>query len=134
MTNNIQNAKELYATFARGDIPAVLAMFDAKIEWKQAEGNPYQPSGAAWVGPQTILEKLFKRLGAEWEGFTVNVRQLHDAGEHVIMEGRYSGKYKPTGKSVDAQACHILRFRNGKLTSFQQYLDTGQLQAAMTAR
>jgi hypothetical protein len=71
------------------------------------------------------------RIGSEWEGFTVNVRSLHDAGEHVVMEGRYTGTYKPSNRSLDAQVCHVLRFRSGKLLSFQQYVDTGQLQAVM---
>ena len=131
MTSNIQLAKDLYATFARGDIPAVLAMCDPEIQWRQAEGNPYQPDGAVWVGPEVLLEKLFKRIGSEWEGFAVNVRTLHDAGEYVVMEGRYTGTYKPSRKSIDAQACHVLGFRAGKLSRFQQYVDTGQLQAAM---
>ena len=74
------------------------------------------------------------RLGAEWEGFTVNLRTLHDAGDHVVMEGRYTGMYKPSGKNLDAQVCHILRFRDGKLLSFQQYVDTGQLQMVMATR
>ena len=115
----------------RGDIPTVLAGFHPEIEWRQAEGNPYQPDGAAWVGPQAVLEKLFMRIGSEWEGFTVTVRTLHDAGEYVVMEGRYTGLYKPSGKSVDAQMCHVMRFRDGKLLSFQQYVDTGQLQKVM---
>ena len=42
------------------------------------------------------------------------------------MEGRYTGKYKPSGKSIDAQVCHVLHFREGKLSSFQQYVDTAQ--------
>jgi uncharacterized protein len=132
--SNVQLAKDIYAAFARGDIPAVLAAFDPAVQWRQAEGNPYQPDGAAWVGPQAVLEKLFMRIGAEWEGFTITVRALHDAGDHVVMEGRYTGTYKPSGKSIDAQMCHVLRIRNGKLVSFQQYVDTGQLQAAMTTR
>ena len=70
------------------------------------------------------------RLGSEWEGFTVTVRTLYDAGEHVVMEGLY----KPSGKSVDAQVCHVLPFRGGKLLSFQQYVDTGQLQTVMATR
>ena len=131
MTNNVELAKNLYATFGRGDIPAVLAMCDPAIQWRQAEGNPYQPDGAVWIGPQVLLEKLFMRIGAEWDGFTVNVRTLHDAGEYVVMEGRYTGTYRPSGKSIDAQVCHVLGFRDGKLSSFQQYVDTGQLQAAM---
>ena len=132
--STVQLAKEMYAGFARGDIPAVLAGFHPAIEWREAEGNPYQPDGAAWVGPQAVLEKLFMRLGSEWEKFTVNVRMLHDAGEFVVMEGRYTGTYKPSGKSIDAQVCHVLRFRDGKLVSFQQYVDTGQLLAAMATR
>jgi ketosteroid isomerase-like protein len=132
--SNVQLAKDIYAAFGRGDIPTVLAGFHPEIEWREAEGNPYKPDGAAWVGPQAILEKLFMRLGSEWEGFTITVRTLHDAGEHVVMEGRYTGLYKPSGKSLDAQVCHILRFRGGKLLSFQQYVDTGQMQTVMATR
>jgi ketosteroid isomerase-like protein len=132
--SNVQHAKDIYSAFGRGDIPSVLALFDPGIEWREAEGHPYKPAGTAWVGPQEILEQLFMRLGSEWDGFTVTVRSLHDAGEHVVMEGRYTGLYKPSGKSLDAQACHILRFRDGKLLSFQQYADTGQMQAVMATR
>jgi ketosteroid isomerase-like protein len=132
-SQNIQFARNLYAAFAGGDIPAVLAMFDPQIQWREAEGNPYQLDGAAWIGPQAVLEKLFQRIGAEWNGFALTVRTLHDAGDHVVMEGRYTGTYKSTGKSIDAQACHVLRFKDGKLVSFQQYVDTAQLQAALGA-
>jgi len=52
--SNVQFAKNIYAAFGRGDIPTVLAAFHPEIEWRQAEGNPYQPTGAAWVGPQAV--------------------------------------------------------------------------------
>ena len=129
--SNVKFANAIYTAFGRGDIPAVLAGFHPEVQWRQAEGNPYQPDGAVWVGPQAVLEKLFMRIGEEWEGFTVNVRTLHDAGDHVVMEGRYTGTYKPSGRNLDAQVCHVLRFRDGKLLSFQQYVDTGQLQVVM---
>ena len=132
--SNVQFAKDVYSAFGRGDIPTVMAGLHPEIEWREAEGNPYKPDGAAWVGPQAVLEKLFMRLGSEWEGFTVNVRTLHDAGEHVVMGGRYTGTYKASGKSLDAQVCHVLRFQDGKLVRFQQYVDTGQMQAVMATR
>lgn len=132
MTSNIQLARNLYATFARGDIPAVLAMFDPEIQWTPAEGHPYQVDGATWIGPQAVLENLFMRIGSDWDGFTVNVGELHDAGAHIVMEGRYTGTFKPSGTSVDAQVCHVLSFRDGKLISFHQYMDTAQFQTAMT--
>ena len=61
--SNVQFAKDIYTAFGRGDIPAVLAMFDPEIQWREAEGNPYQLDGMAWIGPQAILEKLFVRIG-----------------------------------------------------------------------
>ena len=126
--SNVQLAKDIYAAFGRGDIPTVLAAFHPEIEWHQAEGNPYHMDGSAWIGPQAVLDNLFMRIGAEWDGFTVNIRTIHDAGEYVIVEGRYTGTYKPSGRKLDAQLCHVLRFRDGKLVSFQQYMDTAQLQ------
>ena len=132
--SHVQLAKDIYAAFGRGDIPTVLAAFDPGIEWRQAEGNPYKLDGAAWIGPQAVLEGLFMRLGTEWENFTVHVGMLHDAGDRVVMEGRYTGVYKPSGNELDAQVCHVLRFRAGKLASFQQYVDTGQLQKVMSTR
>jgi uncharacterized protein len=131
--SNIPFAWHIYAAFGRGDIPAVLAAFHPDVRWREAEGNPYQPDGAAWVGPQAVLEKLFQRIGAEWDGFTVHVRALHDAGEHVVMEGRYTGACKSSGRSLDAQVCHVLHFRDGKLLGFQQYVDTAQLQVVMAS-
>ena len=123
--------QSLYRAFERGDVPAVLAMFDESIEWREAEGNPYMPSGEAWIGPQTVLESLFARLAEEWDGFAVHPATFHDAGDTVVVEGRYTGTYGPSGERLDAQMCHVWRFRGGKIASFQQYVDTAQLQAVM---
>jgi len=131
--SNVELASELYAKFARGEVPGVLASFTPDIEWREAEGNPYQMDGAAWVGPQAVAEKLFVAIASEWDGFTIAIGTLHDAGDYVVMEGRMTGTYRPSGKAVDAQVCHVLRFRDGKLASFQQYGDTAQLQDAMTS-
>lgn len=125
--------KSLYAKFGAGDIPAVLAVFRDDIEWYEAEGNPYQPSGEPWHGPQAVLEKLFVRLGGEWEGFTVTPSRFHDAGETVTVEARYTGTYRSTGKPLDAQVCHVWTLRGGKLARFQQYVDTAQLREVMGA-
>jgi ketosteroid isomerase-like protein len=129
--SNVQLAKDMYAAFGRGDIPAVLAAFHPEVAWRQAEGNPYQRDGAVWIGPQAVLDNLFMRIGAEWDGFTITIRNIHDAGEYVVIEGRYTGTFKPSGRKLDSQLCHVLGFQDGKLRSFQQYLNTAQLQAVM---
>ena len=131
---NLQILQGGYEAFGRGDIPSVLAMFDPDIEWREAEGNPYKPDGKAWIGGDAIVQNLFMRLGAEWDGFTVTPNEFHDAGDTIAVEGRYTGTFTATGKSIDAQFCHVWKFRNGKATSFQQYVDTAQMQGAMGTR
>jgi ketosteroid isomerase-like protein len=129
--NNVETVQRLYQAFAEGDVTTVVAGMDPGIEWREAEGNPYQPSGAAWVGPNAIVENLFMKLGSEWDSFAVHPSQYHDAEATVVVEGRYSGKYLATGADVDAQYCHVFKLKDGKVTSFQQFTDTGQFQAVM---
>ena len=132
--NNVLSAQDLYDAFNRGDIATVLGMFDPAIEWREAEGNPYQPSGSPWVGGEAITQNLFIKIPADFDGFTVHPKEFHDAGDTVVVELRYSGTGRATGKPLDAQVCHVLKFRDGKLTSFQQFVDTAHLQDVLAAR
>jgi ketosteroid isomerase-like protein len=132
--SNVNFVRDLYTEFGSGDVPAVLGGMSADIEWREAENNPYQMSGSAWVGPDAILQNLFMRLATEWDTFTVLPKDLHDAGDTVVAEGRYTGTYKETGRSLDAQFCHVFKIRDGKVSSFQQFTDTAQLQHVMGAR
>ena len=125
--SNVELLKSLYVAFGRGDVPAVLGAMSPAIRWYQAEHNPYNPSGEAWVGPEAVTNNLFVKLGTEWENFTVHPKAFHDAGDTVVVEARYTGRYKATGKSFNAQVCHVWDVQNGQITRFQQYLDTMQM-------
>ena len=83
------------------------------------------------MGHDAIIQNFFARAGADWDGFGVAVTDLYDAGAAVVAEVRYSGTFKPTGRTVDAQGCHVWKLRRGKVTAFRQYVDTSQLQAVM---
>jgi uncharacterized protein len=99
--------KNLYDAFGRGEIPDRSGGDEPEHQLVEAESNPYMPSGEAWVGPDAVLNNLFMKLGAEWDGFSVHPKSFHGAGDSVIVEARYSGTYKATGKSMDTQVCHV---------------------------
>lgn len=132
--DNVKLMKDLYDAFGRGDIPAVLGAMSPTIQWHQAEGNPYNPSGQPWVGPDAVMNNLFMRLGAEWDGFTVHPRAFHGASDSVIVEARYTGTFKPTGKTMDTQVCHVWDVKDDKVTRFQQYVDTAKLRDVMNSK
>jgi len=64
----------------------------------------------------------------------VQPQDFHDAGSTVVVEGRCTGTHKLTGKVLDAQVCHVWKIRDGKLVSFQQFVDTAPWRAAMGVR
>ena len=124
---NVEFIQGLYQAFGEGDVAAVVGAMDPNIEWREAESNPYMPSGEPWIGPDAIVENLFAKLVTEWDAFTVYPKDFHDAGSTVVIEGRYTGTHLATGKSLDAQFCHVFKVSDGKVTSFQQFTDTAQL-------
>lgn len=126
-TNNRDIVDGIYNAFSAGDIPTVLAGMDPEIVWNEAEGNAYA-DGNPYVGPDAVLKGVFERVGAEWDNFKLNNIQLHEmSNDKVLATLRYTGKYKKTGKSIDAQVAHLWTLKDGKVMAFQQYVDTKQL-------
>jgi hypothetical protein len=125
MGKNGELVKALYDAFGRGDVPAVLGAFDPHIQWREAESFKYA-DGNPYDGPQAVAAGVFQRLASDVENFTVLPGQFVDGGDTVVVEGRYRGKFKATGASVDAQFAHVWQLRDGKVVRFQQYTDTKQ--------
>ena len=131
--SNVQTVRDVYERLGRGDIPSLVSTFDPEIEWRLAEGHPYQPAGESWSGPDAVVRKFFMRAGGEWDGFAISPAEFLDAGDAVVVPCRYTGSYKATGERLDAQVCHVWKLSGGRIVSFQQYADTAQLQAVMGA-
>lgn len=124
---NIDAIDKLYKAFDAGDIPTVLAGLDEKVVWNEAEGNTYA-DGNPYIGPDAVLNGVFARVGGEWDGFKLVNIKLHDmSNNQVLATLRYNGIYKKTNKEIDAQVAHLWTLKNGKATTFQQYVDTKQL-------
>jgi ketosteroid isomerase-like protein len=121
--SNVAAVKAIYEAFGTGNIPAAIDGMSPEIVWNEADDFPYADRNP-YVGPQAILEGVFGRIAAEWDGFGAKVEELLDAGDTVIALGRYSGTYKATGKSQDTQFVHVWRLRDGKAVRFQQYANT----------
>lgn len=128
--DNVGLVRSVYESFAKGDVPAVLAAMDPRIEWNEAENFPYADRNP-YVGPTAVLEGVFARLGSEWDYFKVAAEELLDAGDTVVSRGRYDAVYKKTGSRINAQFVHVWKLRDGRILGFQQYVDTLQVAKAV---
>jgi ketosteroid isomerase-like protein len=120
----VETVKAAYAAFGRNDPSVLFGAMDPGIHWNEAEGysladrNPY-------VGPQGV-GALFGQLLGAIDNFTVVPATIIDGGDHVVALGRYRGTMKNGGATLDAPFCHVFRFQDGKVVTFQQYTDTAQ--------
>ena len=131
-TDNVEFIKGLYAAFARADIPPVLEAMDDKIEWNEAEGNPFH-LGYPFIGSDQVVEHVFIRSATDFEGFEIHPDRFFGQGDTVVMQGRYHGKGTATGKALDAQVAHVWDLKDGKVVRFQQYADTRHLAEVLGA-
>lgn len=122
---NVALVQAIYAAFETGDVPGVVARMSPDIVWNEAENFPYADRNP-YLGPEAILTGVFARLGTEWEGFAAIPEEFLDAGDTVVVLGRYQGTYRATGRALDAQLVHVWRVEDGKAVAFQQYTDTLQ--------
>ena len=128
MIDNLAVIRGAYGAFARGDVPAVLAVLAPEISWTEAEGFPY---GGTYFGPQAVLQGVFMRLGTEWDGYAAVPDEFIVQGDTVVALGLYSGTYNATGKTFAAPFAHVWTLRDGKAVKFQNFTDTAVVQAAL---
>jgi uncharacterized protein len=129
MADNATIVRGIYEAFARGDIATVLGTLHEQAEWNEAEHFTYW-TGGPFMGPQAVLAGVIARIPQDLDGFAIVVRRIVAAGDTVVVEARYRGTAKATGKALDAQVAHVWDLRDGKVVRFQQYTDTWQFAQA----
>jgi ketosteroid isomerase-like protein len=120
--SNLDIVRRSYEAFARHDLEGVMADMHPEIVWHQAQGLPH---GGTYRGRDEVKRNIFDPLDEEWwDEFAADPDEFLDAGENVIVVGRYRGAAKATGKQLDVPFVHIWTLEGGTAIRFRQYLDT----------
>ena len=114
----------LYQSFASGDIPAVIAAFADDIEWTEADGFPL---GGTYIGPQSVVENVFMRLGEFSDNWGVVMDRFIADGDTVVADGKYTWNHKQTGQPCKVRVAHIWTLADGKVVSFLQHVDSAKV-------
>lgn len=122
--------RAVYVSHEQRDTPGLVDLLTEDVQWHQAQGHPYS-GGRPWIGPAEVVEHVVDPINNDWFDYRTTVDEFIDAGDTVIVLGRYSGTYKATGGTVDAGVCTIYRIREGRIWHWQQFTDTAQFRKAM---
>jgi len=114
----------LYRSFASGDIQAVTTAFADDIEWTEADGFPL---GGTYIGPQSVVENVFMRLGEFSDNWGVVMERFIADGDTVVADGKYTWNHKQTGQPCEVRVAHIWTLKDGKAASFLQHVDSAKV-------
>ena len=89
--------------------------------WTEAAGFPY---AGTYRGFAEIEKHVFARLGSEWMNYNFKVEDYVAAADKVMAYGTYSGTHKASGKSFSARVAHLWLLKDGKIKSFEQFVDS----------
>jgi len=120
--DNVERIRSAYESFAAGDIPAVLEMFDPGLRWTTPESIS---TGGVRVGPQGAAE-FFSTLPTAYAELSVSPGTFVDGGDTVVVLGTHRGRTN-AGTVFEVPFVHVWTLRRGKVTSFTEYFDTAPL-------
>jgi uncharacterized protein len=120
--DNKRSAKELFARFSASDIPGVLALMRDDVTWR-VPGKP-ELSPVAGIYNKERLKRLFERMLAQLEGgLDMTVLSILAEGNDVAVEVESQGDLR-NGREYRQQYHFLITFRDGRIASVREYLDT----------
>ena len=129
--DNLDVVRRGYEAFGHGDIETLLSLFDEQIEWVTPGPAELATSGRR-TGRQQVAE-FFTVLSEMLEIQRFEPKQFIAQGDLVVVLGDDTSAVKATGKVLEGAWAHVFTLKNGKVTQFQEYMDTAELVAELRA-
>jgi hypothetical protein len=120
---NVQAAKEGYAAFGRGDVPAILELLADDIEWIEPGPPDVLPAAGTYRGKEEV-GRFFATIGENLEMHKFEPHEFIAQDDHVVALVSTEATVKPTGRKVANHLAHVWTFRGGKLARFEAFSDT----------
>ena len=130
MGAHVDNLREGYAAFARGDVEAALELAHDDVLW---QGTPVEKlPGAGKHQGKEALQQMLAAIREHWDDFALSADQFVEDGDTVVVLGHVQAKARATGKTVKVPFAHVLTFEEGKVRRMTSLADTAIFVAALS--
>lgn len=126
--SNTEIAKKAYEFFGSGDIAGLLNLYSDDVRWTTPKIENAVYSGSR-EGKEALVE-FFDQLDQAEEFSQFEPKEFIAEGDKVVVLGEFTATVKATGKTYSAEWVHVTTFRDGKITEFQEFFDTGDANKA----
>ena len=129
MDSNSKLIADLYAAFARGDIPFILERISADVQFVHSD-SPEMPYGGTYKGKDGV-EKFFGSIDGAVEVKSFEPKSYLSSGDEVMTTGVWSAVARATGKLFISQWAMRFLVKDGLVSYAHVYEDTAVTAAAL---
>jgi len=122
-------ARALYAALAAGDRDQLDALLHPEFIGRTAEGMPFG-IGGQHDGPGAMRRNGWGAIARHFEACAEPDRFLDLADGRLLVTGRYRGRGKQGGATLDAAFAHLIEVDQGRIRALEQYTDTARWREA----
>lgn len=123
-SKNSETIHSLYAALIAGDRDRIDALLHPEFTGLLADGMPF--GGGVHEGPQAMRRNGWGAIGRHFEAHAKPDTIVDLADGRTLVTGRYHGKGRQGGASLDANFAHVFGFEEGRIRSLEQFTDTAR--------
>lgn len=120
---DVNTVRGAYEAFDRGDVPAVMGILDAEVQWHEPGGGN-APSGT-FIGADAVSADVFGAILENFDEYSAQPAEVSDEGDRVIVRGRFKGRNK-NGAVLDTGFVHVFDMSDGKVVGFENKIDDAE--------
>lgn len=119
-----------FKALGEGDVPAAMALLAADVRWTYHGPSDLIPWGGTFTGPEGV-GAFFGKFGEAAEPIEMAPSGMSEADGLVYVRGIERSRVKATGKEYAVEWVHVIATADGKITTFDEYIDSAAVAAAL---
>ena len=129
---NQQTIRKVYDAFGSGDMETILGSMSDDVTWLHP-GNPEQIPFAGIFRGKEGVKQFFATVFEQIDVLEQNIFSIEAGGDKVFVVGYEHMRVKNTGKEYRSNWIHMYTLDNGRVTMFEEFIDTAALVSAFSA-
>lgn len=126
--SHLEIVQKLNEFIKNKELDKIRPLLHKNIKWNQMKGFP---NGGEYIGADEIFQHIFKGFNENWTNWEIEVKEVIETEDDILEIGIYKGIYKESGKQLKADFIHRYSIKDGIISHFKQYTDTGLFFAVM---
>jgi ketosteroid isomerase-like protein len=115
--------RRVYTALAAGDATALGELLDPGFVAEVSEGMPLGMGGHR-QGPEAMIRDTWWPIGRAYAIRVEPAEWITCEDGRLLVLGRYRGRARASGRSVDAAFAHLWTARDGRVVALRQLTDT----------